>query len=68
LGRVLAEDAAAKRSNPPLPNTAVDGYGFAGGRAEGPHVLPLVRGRAAAGVPFDGAVPEGSAIRVLTGA
>ena len=68
LGRVLAEDAAAKRSNPPLPNTAVDGYGFAGGRAEGPHVLPLVRGRAAAGVPFDGEVPEGSAIRVLTGA
>ena len=68
LGRVPAEDAAAKRSNPPLPNTAVDGYGFAGGRAEGPHVLPLVRGRAAAGVPFDGAVPEGSAIRVLTGA
>ncbi|AHC99838.1 gephyrin-like molybdotransferase Glp [Leisingera methylohalidivorans] len=68
LGRVLAEDAVAERANPPLPNTAVDGYGFAGGRAEGPHVLPLVQGRAAAGVPFDGAVPGGSAIRVLTGA
>lgn len=68
LGRVLAADAVAKRSNPPLPNTAVDGYGFAGGRAEGPHVLPLVGGRAAAGVPYDGAVPEGHAIRVLTGA
>ncbi|KIC24603.1 MULTISPECIES: molybdopterin-binding protein [unclassified Leisingera] len=68
LGRVLAADAAAKRSNPPLPNTAVDGYGFAGGRAAGPHVLPLVQGRAAAGVPFDGTVAEGNAIRVLTGA
>ncbi|MBY6056217.1 gephyrin-like molybdotransferase Glp [Leisingera daeponensis] len=68
LGRVLAEDAVAKRANPPLPNTAVDGYGFAGGRGEGPHVLPLVQGRAAAGVPFDGRVAEGSAIRVLTGA
>ena len=68
LGRVLAEDAVSKRSNPPLPNTAVDGYGFAGGRAEGPHVLPLVDGRAAAGVPYAGAVPPGSAIRVLTGA
>ena len=68
LGRVLAEDAVAKRSNPPLPNTAVDGYGFAGGKAEGAHVLPLVEGRAAAGVPFEGAVPPGSAIRVLTGA
>ena len=29
LGRVLAEDAVALRSNPPQPNTAVDGYGFA---------------------------------------
>ncbi|MDC0658447.1 molybdopterin-binding protein [Leisingera sp. SS27] len=68
LGRVLAAEAVAKRSNPPLPNTAVDGYGFAGGRETGPHVLPLVQGRAAAGVPFDGTVPEGRAIRILTGA
>ena len=29
LGRVLAADVVAKRSNPPLPNAAVDGYGFA---------------------------------------
>ncbi len=57
----------ALRANPPLPNTAVDGYGFAGGRAAGPHRLPLVAGRAAAGdAPAD--VPEGHAIRVLTGA
>lgn len=68
LGRVLAADAIAQRSNPPLPNTAVDGYGFAGGRDVGPHVLPLVQGRAAAGVPYGGAVPAGHAIRVLTGA
>ncbi len=65
--RVLAEDVMAKLSNPPHPNTAVDGYGFAGGRAEGPHVLPLVSERATAGA-LPGAVPEGSAIRVLTGA
>ncbi len=68
LGRVLAVSAVAKRSNPPQPNTAVDGYGFAGARAEGPHVLPLIEGRAAAGVPFAGEVPAGSAIRILTGA
>ncbi|WP_417838590.1 gephyrin-like molybdotransferase Glp [Tritonibacter scottomollicae] len=68
LGRVLAEDAVALRSNPPQPNTAVDGYGFAGGRDEGAHMLPLIAGRAAAGVPFDGVVPEGQAIRILTGA
>lgn len=68
LGRILADDVRAKRSNPPQPNTAVDGYGFAGGRAEGPHVLSLVEGRAAAGGAHAGTVPEGMAIRVLTGA
>ncbi|MFW8595594.1 gephyrin-like molybdotransferase Glp [Cribrihabitans neustonicus] len=68
LGRVLAADAVAQRANPPLPNTAVDGYGFRGPLPEGPHVLPLVEGRAAAGVPFAGEVPPGHAIRVLTGA
>ncbi|MGH1412688.1 MAG: bifunctional molybdopterin-guanine dinucleotide biosynthesis adaptor protein MobB/molybdopterin molybdotransferase MoeA [Pelagimonas sp.] len=66
-GRVLAVDLVAKRSNPPLPNTAVDGYGFAGG-VPGEAVFPLVEGRAAAGVPFQGIVPAGHAIRVLTGA
>ena len=68
-GRVLAVDIVATRSNPPHPNTAVDGYGFAGSAiGEGPQVLPLVDGRAAAGAPFAGSVPEGHAIRVLTGA
>lgn len=69
-GRVLAGDAIAKRSNPPAPNSAVDGYGFAhaslgDGDAQR---LPLVDGRAAAGVPFDQSVPAGAAIRILTGA
>jgi len=68
LGRVLSGDVVALRSNPPQPNTAVDGYGFAGSKSEGTHVLPLTDGRAAAGVPFDGTVPEGLAIKVLTGA
>lgn len=68
LGRVLAADVIAKRANPALPNTAVDGYGFAGAMAEGTHVLPLVQGRAAAGLAYEGAVPAGKAIRILTGA
>ncbi|WP_372570877.1 molybdopterin-binding protein [Ruegeria jejuensis] len=68
MGRVLAEDCIALRSNPPQANTAVDGYGFWGGLPEGAHVLPLVEGRAAAGAAFAGAVPAGHAIRVLTGA
>lgn len=68
LGRVLAQDVVALRSNPPQANSAVDGYGFAGAVPEGAHVLPLTQGRAAAGVPYAGAVPSGTAIRVLTGA
>ncbi|MFD3189823.1 gephyrin-like molybdotransferase Glp [Sedimentitalea sp. HM32M-2] len=68
LGRVLAEDVIAARSNPPLANSAVDGYGFAGAMPEGAHVLPLVPGRAAAGAPHAGTVAPGHAIRILTGA
>lgn len=68
-GRVLAAPVAARRANPPEANTAVDGYGFAhASLGEGDQVLPLVAGRAAAGVPFSGSVPAGHAIRVLTGA
>ena len=47
--RVLAQDAIARRSNPPAANSAVDGYGFAhAATGEGPQTLPLVAGRAAA--------------------
>ncbi|WP_328823134.1 molybdopterin-binding protein [Sulfitobacter sediminilitoris] len=67
LDHIAATDIVAKRDNPPLPNTAVDGYGFSGGRAAGAHSLPLIEGRAAAG-DAPGAVPDGFAIRVLTGA
>jgi molybdopterin molybdotransferase len=68
-GRVLAAPVVARRANPPEANTAVDGYGFAhGGLGEGDQILPLVEGRAAAGVPYPGAVPPGHAVRVLTGA
>ena len=66
-GRILARELHALRSNPPHANTAVDGYGFTGARGPGTHVLPLVEARAAAG-DMASAVPEGHAIRVLTGA
>lgn len=65
-GRILARDAIATRSNPPYANAAVDGYGFAfGGHTK---AMPLVDGRSAAGEPFEGRVPAGFAIRILTGA
>lgn len=68
LGRVLAQDVQAVRANPPLPNTAVDGFGFSGAVSEGAHVMPLVEGRAAAGLAYEKTVPKGHAIRILTGA
>ncbi len=68
-GRLLAKDAIARRANPPAANSAVDGYGFAHtATGSGDQVLPLADGRAAAGAPFVGAVPEGHALRILTGA
>lgn len=66
-GFVVARDIIARRSNPPLPNTAVDGYGFASGRGDGVHMLPLASERAAAGA-TPGPLPDGAAIRILTGA
>ncbi len=68
LGRVVSGDIRAPRAHPPLPNTAVDGYGFAGGRDAGPHVLPLVAADMAAGQAPDTPVPDGAAVRILTGA
>ncbi|WP_207493651.1 molybdenum cofactor synthesis domain-containing protein [Yoonia litorea] len=67
-GLILAEDVMAARSHPPAPNAAVDGYAFAGPAPEGLNELPLVQGRSAAGVPYEGTVPDGHAIRILTGA
>lgn len=70
LDRVLARDVAAVRSNPPYANSAVDGYGVRAGdwQGAGPFEVPLMAGRAAAGVPFTGAVAAGRAVRILTGA
>ncbi|MDZ4096013.1 MAG: gephyrin-like molybdotransferase Glp [Paracoccaceae bacterium] len=68
-GRILATDVNARRANPPQANSAVDGYGFAHcATSTGPQRLPLIDGRAAAGQPYAGAVPQGAAVRILTGA
>jgi molybdopterin molybdotransferase len=69
-GRFLAQQVQALRPNPPTANSAVDGYGLAHASLSGPgpHDLPLVPGRAAAGQPLAGAVSPGMAVRILTGA
>ncbi|MFK5996848.1 MAG: molybdopterin-binding protein [Rhodobacterales bacterium] len=68
--RILAEPVIAKRSNPPMANSAVDGYGFClGDVPEGEIIeLPLQSGVAAAGKPYDARVKAGHALRILTGA
>ena len=69
-GRVLQADVTARATNPPFANSAVDGYGFAFSSLGAGDVnrLPIIAGRAAAGEPFDGVVPDGHAVRILTGA
>ena len=68
-GRILASDVKALRANPPLPNTAVDGWAFAGrplGAGEDA-TFEVVEGRAAPGAAFAGQLRAGQAVRVLTG-
>ncbi|MFX0547277.1 gephyrin-like molybdotransferase Glp [Roseovarius sp. S1116L3] len=68
-GRILAAPVTARRASPPHANSAVDGYGFAhASLPPGDPVMPLAEGRAAAGAPYDGTLPAGHALRILTGA
>lgn len=66
-GRVLAEDIAALRTQPPFANSAMDGYAA---RAEDlqPGKELRVIGEAAAGRGFAGSVGLGEAVRIFTGA
>ncbi|MEM0908729.1 MAG: gephyrin-like molybdotransferase Glp [Pseudomonadota bacterium] len=68
-GHILARPVVAKRANPPVANAAVDGFGFLASTVAGSVIsLPLITGRAAAGAPYEGSVPPGNAVRILTGA
>lgn len=70
LGAFLAQEVSASNAHPPHANAAVDGFGFDGRLSQkaGALHMPLAQGRAAAGHPFDGELPYGEALRVLTGA
>jgi molybdopterin molybdotransferase len=69
-GRILAAPLISPHDVPGFDNVAVDGFAFAHAdlAAAGPTRLELVPGRAAAGHPFEGSLPRGAALRVLTGA
>ncbi len=67
LGRVLAQDIASRRTQPPRDVSAMDGYAV---RAEDIAVLPAsVRlvGQAPAGGAYEGTVGSGEAVRIFTG-
>lgn len=68
LGRVLAEDVAARLSHPPSDVSAMDGYAVRSADvATVPVALPVV-GASAAGHPWDGVLAPGQALRIFTGA
>lgn len=67
LGRVLAEDTAARVTQPPVAVSAMDGYAArAADVAQVPARLAVV-GEAPAGGAFTGVVHSGEAVRVFTG-
>ena len=67
LDRVLTEDVAALRTQPPAAVSAMDGYGVrASDVAHAPVTLKLI-GEVAAGHPFEGEVGPGEAARIFTG-
>jgi molybdopterin molybdotransferase len=68
LGRTLANDLHALRTQPPFANSAMDGYALrAGDTAQTPARLRVI-GESAAGRAFPGAVHAGEAVRIFTGA
>ncbi len=68
LGRVLAEDLAARRTQPPFAVSAMDGYAV---RAEDLNRVPVelrIVGEIPAGAGFGGEIGGGEAARIFTGA
>lgn len=67
FGRVLAQNLAARRTQPPNDVSAMDGYAVrAEDTASEPATLKIT-GEVAAGHPFDGKVGRGEAVRIFTG-
>jgi len=66
-GRVLAQDAVARRDQPPFAASAMDGYAVKSAEVER-HAMFKVIGESAAGHRFEGQVGAGQAARIFTGA
>ena len=69
LGRIVAEPIISPMNVPGHTNSAMDGYALAAADLSPDNTRRLpVLGTAWAGRPFDGHVPPGSAVRIMTGA
>src|SRR5215831_14695010 len=65
--RTLAQDVAAKRTQPPEAMSAMDGYAVRASDASHVKARLNVIGEVAAGRPFDRALGPGQAARIFTG-
>lgn len=68
VGRVLAQDVAARTTHPPADVSSMDGYALRAADAAGAPVDLTVIGESAAGRAFEGSVSAGQAVRIFTGA
>jgi molybdopterin molybdotransferase len=66
--RVLAKDILARRTQPPADMSAMDGYAVRAADVARPGAVLVRIGVSAAGTPFAGAVGQGQAVRIFTGA
>jgi len=66
-GRVLTDDVAALRTQPPADLSAMDGYAVRARDVEHVPVTLKVTGEVAAGHPFEAKVEAGHAVRIFTG-
>jgi len=67
VGRVLAEDVAARLTQPPTAVSAMDGYAVRAADTQKPGATLRCIGEAPAGGRFDGTLEPGTAVRIFTG-
>jgi molybdopterin molybdotransferase len=67
-GRTLAKDLVAKRTQPPVAMSAMDGYALRAQDLAAPGSRVKLVGESAAGHAYDAALPPGETVRIFTGA
>jgi len=66
-GRVLAEDATSRRTQPPVHVSAMDGYAVRSCDVRKTPLILKLAGEAPAGGAFEGTLKKGEAVRIFTG-